>query len=134
MLLFVYQPLLHASLPCFKDFAWHEGNRQTMGLDVSTPFLTNDSRILFHCVYILCIFLYRKARPTMSACRSTMSPSPGNHTGNFLYFVLCVFISSQVKLLTSAINARSFASPIPYRVYKFSIFGEVFGEGGIGCS
>ena len=47
-----------------------------------------------------------------------------------LYFVYRIFVSSRVQQLTLAINVCSSAPPIPYRVHKFSIFGEVFGEAG----
>ena len=65
------------------------------------------------------------------------SPSPTNYVGTslqreskpglshrqFLYFVSCVFVSSRVRQLTPAINARSPAPPIPYRVHCFAFSG-----------
>ena len=71
------------------------------------------------------------------------SPSPINYVGTslqreskpglshpqFLYFVSCVVISSRVRQLTPAINARSSAPPIPYRVHSYA-FSRMSLKGG----
>ena len=85
--------------------------------------------ILFHCYFISRIFCI--AKPDQ-LCRHVAPQRVQARviTPAILYFISCVFISSRVLQLWPAINARSSASPIPYRVHKFSIFGEVFRGGG----
>ena len=70
-------------------------------------------------------------------------PSPTNYVGTslqreskpglshwqFLYFISCVVISSRVRQLTPAINARS-SNPNPISRPQFRIFGNVFRRGG----
>ena len=90
-----------------------------MGLDEPAPFLTE------RCVFFFIVYFYiRKARPTMSARRSSVSLSPGCDTGSFcILFVVFLFRRESGNSRRQLTHAR----PLPQSHPQFRIFGNVFG-------
>ena len=94
-----------------------------MGLDELAPFSLVSVAYSFSLFFIHRILLHSPSPTNYVGTSLQRESKPGLSHRQFLYFVSCVFISSRVRQLTLAINARSSAPPIPYHVHSYAFSG-----------
>ena len=94
-----------------------------MGLDEPAPFSLMSVAYSFSLFFIHPILLHSPSPTNYVGTSLQRESKPGLSHRQFLYFVSYVFVSSPVRQLTPAINARSPAPPIPYRVHSFAFSG-----------
>ena len=96
-----------------------------MGLDEPAPFSLMSVAYSFSLFFIYRILLHSPSPTNYVGTSLQHESKPGLLHRQFLYFVSCVYF-----VASPAINARSSASPIPYRVHSYAFSGMSL-EGGV---